>query len=78
MSTSADDYDKLSEEERKIKDAQDRAREATEQAGMSLISPIPHQLYKRFTASSTLQVDPRTGGGRHHYSGAQRNARQRS
>jgi hypothetical protein len=33
MSSAADDYDKLSPEERNVKDAEDRAREATEQAG---------------------------------------------
>ncbi|KAF5374816.1 hypothetical protein D9758_000333 [Tetrapyrgos nigripes] len=32
MSSSADDYDKLSEEERKVRDAENRAREAAEQA----------------------------------------------
>jgi hypothetical protein len=30
-----DDYDKLSKEERDIRDKQDRAREAIEQAGMN-------------------------------------------
>jgi hypothetical protein len=37
-SQDSDDYDKLSPEEREIRDKADRQREAEEQAGMSFIS----------------------------------------
>lgn len=56
MSSADDDYDKLSKEEREVRDKADRAREAAEQAG-------PKYLFLSFpTRLIALQLCPTLGG----------------
>lgn len=59
MSTSVEDYDKMSEEERKAKDKADREREVTEQAGRTRFTSTLMQLVfdQLGLTSLTLQMD---------------------
>ena len=73
----ADDYDKLTPEEREAKDKADREREAQEQAGGYTIASRSHQELILILESITLYMEARTWRTRHRGPRAQGHKRQR-
>lgn len=73
---SVDDYDKLSKEEREIRDKEDRAREATEQA--STCDRYSGILIRSTVPSITVHMEARAWRSRCSCTRAKRNTSKRS
>ena len=73
-----EEYDKLSPEERDIKDKEDRAREQQEQAGIHDRIYCSDYRLSPTSTSPPLQMETRTWRTRHRYSDSQGDSRERS